>query len=372
MKKIFLCGLRLSMLLSLFCYFSLPAIAQEEETAVTTEENLKSKEEATVETKILKGKIEQVEIKEETEGKVVAKIKVRLLEGVYTGTSLYSDYTGDTELREGDEVFVKSTISDHEIQKIEFVGLNRAVYLTWLGIISGIILITIVVLKSPKLLTSSILLGLVVATNIFQSTINWLGAIPGTVVILFLIIILSNIINKGFSKFTLITALGGIGGVVVTAILQSTFSSAMRLPPEDLNLFNAGVLLATAGIIMPNAEKIVCDLKEVLKHQENTKREKILSEGISISRGYAATGINILFWCYIGLFLVSIITAKGETLEIGLFNNPQIAKMSVSILSSAVGVLLVPIITTILSFFIIDINKLGRRVPQKRQIGLNV
>jgi len=371
MKKTFFYSISLSILLSLFCCFSLPATAQEEETTVTTEESLTNKEDI-VETEVVKGKIEQVEIKEEVEGKVIAKIKVRLLEGIYTGTSLYSDYSGDVQLREGDEVFVKPTISDHEIQKIEFVGLNRAVYLTWLGIMSGIILITIVVLKSPKLLTSSILLGLVIATNIFQATTNWIGVIPGTVLILFLIIILSNIINKGFSKFTLITALGGIGGVVVTAILQSTFSSAMRLPSENLDLFNAGVLLAAAGIIMINAEKIVFELKESLKHQENTKREKILSEGISISRGYAATGINILFWCYIGLFLVSMITAKEETLEIGLFNNPQIAKISVSILSSAVGVLLVPIITTILSFFIIDLNKLGRRTPKKRQIGMNV
>jgi uncharacterized membrane protein len=320
----------------------------------------------------IKAQIEEIEINQETEGKYTAKIKVQLLEGTYAGTSLYTDYEGDTRLQVGDEIFVTQTIYENELQKVDYVGFNRSSYLIWLTIAAAIIIISMIAIKSPKELTPIILLGAVINLKVFNFTFTKVDQYLGAIIVVSIVIILSNIIKKGFNILNLIATISGLAGIALTLVLQIFFSSAMRIPNTDRTIFDIGIMIASAGLIFGNAQKIVFELESKLKISENANRSKLLRESMEISGNYSSFAVNALFWGFIGLFFPIIYASQESTSYIGFFNDPKVAQITTALLSSIIGLLIVPITTTILSFFIIDVNNLGRRVPKKKQIEMNV
>lgn len=321
---------------------------------------------------IVKGKIELVEMKEDQEGFFTAKLKVQLVKGSYTGTSLYMDYTGNLKLREGDEIFVKQVISEGELVQLEFVGFNRSTYLVWMTAVTVIILLTITARETLQRLLPVILIVAAIWLNIFGVLFENIGIYTGAILIISVIFIVTDIAQKGVNKFTLISLISGLIGTLLTIGLQVNFSNAMRLPADDIGLINAGIMIAAAGIIFNNACQLAFEIKEALEKQIDVKREKILSEGIVISRKSSSYGINVLSWAYIGLFFPTIMLSCDFDKSIGIFNNPEFARISLALLSSSIGILIVPIITIIISFLIIDVNNLGRRVPKRKQMEMKV
>jgi len=324
------------------------------------------------EEEIVKGKVEQAEVIEETEYRFKEKIKVRITEGNYTGTSMFTDYEGDIRIKEKDEIFIRQIVEENELRKIEFVGLSRSTYILWLGIIAIVILITIAGTKAISKLGPTILIAAILLFNLFQIFINSLGSYLGVILLVSIILVVSNVLRKGANKFTLIATLGGMAGILLTALLQIAFADAMRLPIASQELVNSGVFIAASGIIASNALQIAFGIKENLERQVEVARTEILNEGVTISRTISSAGINILLFCFVGLSFATIITSMQNDQPTGLFNNPQIAHISVSILASAIGVLIVPIVTTILTFFIIDVNNLGRRIPKRKQLSMEM
>lgn len=322
---------------------------------------------------IVKAKVEEIDVKEESEESLTAKVKVQLIDGTYAGTSLFTDYEGDVKLRVDDEIFVRQTISENELQKVEYAGFNRTMYLMWLCIAAAIILISIIAISAPKELIPATLLGIVVFGKLFNFAFANTNHYFGALIIISLIVIITNIVQKGLDMLNIIATISGIAGIALTMVLQVFFSNAMRIPTTDRSLFDVGVVIAASGIIFYNAQRIVFELKDSLKTQEISNRNHILKEGLEISRKYSSFAITILFWAFIGLMFPTIyLKLEGESTSIGFFNDPQIAQVASAILSSVIGVLIVPVTTTILSFFIIDINNLGRRVPKKKQMEMNV
>ncbi len=322
---------------------------------------------------IVKAKVEEIEVKDETEESLTAKVKVQLLGGTYAGTSLFTDYKGDVRLRVDDEIFVTQTISENELQKVEYAGFNRSMYLTWLCIGAAIILISIIAISAPKELIPATLLGVVIFGKLFNFAFANTNHYIGAMFIISLIVIVTNVVQKGFDMLNIIATVSGIAGIAITMILQVFFSNAMRIPTTDRSLFDVGVVIAASGIIFYNAQRIVFELKDSLKTQEISNRNHILKEGLEISRRYSSFAITILFWAFIGLMFPTIyLTLEGDSTSIGFLNDPQMAQITSAILSSIIGVLIVPITTTILSFLIIDIENLGRRVPKRKQMEMNV
>lgn len=325
-----------------------------------------------VETTTVKAKVEEVEIKEESDSRVVAKIKVLLLEGTYGGTALYADYEGDTKLQVGDEIYVNQFVNESEIQKVEYVGFNRSVYLLWLSVAALITLITIIGIKSPKELLPIILLGGVLVLKLFNFAFARMDHYLAAMIIIAVIIILVNVIKRGLHILNLIATIGSIASIGLTLMLQMFFSNAMRLPAAGRSLFDIGVMIAASGMIFYNAQKILFELEERLKLTENPNRNKILREGMDISIKYSGFTATALFWAFVGLFFPTIYMAKESSSYIGFFNDPKIAQITTAVLSSIIGVLIVPIITTVLSFFIVDVNNLSRRAPKRKQIEMEV
>lgn len=320
----------------------------------------------------VKGEVEEIEIKEQTEESTVAKVKIRLLEGDYLGTSMYTDYSGDITLEQGDEVFVKEIIAENDLQKIEIVGYNRSSILIWLVVLAGVLLLSIFTKGIFSQLFWSISLIAFVLMNWFSPVQDKLGVYLGTAVIITLIVIIGNIVRHGLSKFTLISVLGSVAGITVTGILQSSFAQGMKLTSDNLELMGAGVLVASAGIITSNAAHIAFGIKDSLEGKMDVKRSEVLQEGISLSRSFSSSGINVLVWSYTGLLFPTIIENINSNSGFGLFNNSEMASVAIAILSSATGILIVPILTTILAFIIIDVNRLGKRVPVQKQMEMKM
>jgi len=337
----------------------------------------------TVESRV-RGIVELIEVSERTELKddpeaeplviETQKIKVALTDGDFNGTSLFTELDkGTLNLRVGDQVIVNQTLIGNELTKIEILDLDRTKMILWMFITFIIILLSIVGKQIFRKLTPFLIISILTFVGLLTYSINSFGSYIGAAIVLSIMIVLSVYTRKGFERSSLIAIVGSISSMAFTAVLLIFFTESIRISTPNQDLYNAGVLITTTGIIFSNATQIAFGIKENLVKQFEISRSKILSQGISISKTISSSGLNILMLAFIGFGMIKIFDVYNSGANfIDLINSPSMAQLLVSFFASAIGVLLVPLITVVLSFFIIDINKLGRRVPKQTQLDLEV
>ena len=160
----------------------------------------------------------------------------------------------------------------------------------------------------------------------------------------------------GYSKKSLATAFGCIGGVLVAGILTVIMNKALQLTGfvdenaiylSQLNssidlkaIIFGGILIGAIGAIMDVSIDISSSLFEVAENMEKPDAKSIIKSGFNIGKDIMGTMTNTLILAYIGSSLaeVLLLTASNNSLT-RLFNLEMIAVEIIQALVGSIGLL---------------------------------
>lgn len=255
------------------------------------------------------------------------------------------------EVKAGDKVLLYNEIAPDNSSNWYFVEYSRT---------SSIIILTAIFLGLILLFGKSkgikTLIGLVVTC--LAVFIVYIPAVLGgqniytwTIVTCAFITFSTVMIVYGYSKKTLTTTLGCIGGILVAGLLTLIMNGLLKLTGfvdenaiylNQLNnaidlkaLIFGGILVGAVGAIMDVSIDISSSLFEVADKMEKPDFKSIMKSGLTIGKDIMGTMTNTLILAYIGSSLseVLLLTASNNSLS-RLFNLEMI---TVEILQALVG-----------------------------------
>jgi uncharacterized membrane protein len=187
-----------------------------------------------------------------------------------------------------------------------------------------------------------------------------------TIVTCAFITISTIIIVYGYSKKTLVTALGCIGGVLVAGLITLFMDSLLNLTgftdgeATQLYIKNAaidlkalifgGILIGAEGAIMDVAIDIASSLNEVASKMEKPDFASIIKSGLNIGKDIMGTMTNTLILAYIGSSLATVLLlTMGPKTVTSLFDFELISVEVLQALAGSIGILTTIPLTSVIA-----------------------
>ena len=305
--------------------------------------------------------------------------KARIKTGKHKGqvVSAYQNITpflGDNskQVKKGDKVI----ISDEAVgPKIVFKGeeiawhmetYSKAPYLFVLVAVFFILIILFGKKKGIKTLISLTFTVLAVFAVFVPAIIGGQNIYAWTIVTCAFITISTILIVYGYSKKTLVTALGCIGGVLVAGLITLFMDGLLNLTgftdgevtqlylknsAIDLKaLIFAGILIGAEGAIMDVAIDIASSLNEVASKMEKPDFSSIIKSGLTIGKDIMGTMTNTLILAYIGSSLATVLLlTMGPKTVTSLFDFELISVEVLQALAGSIGILTTIPLTSVIA-----------------------
>lgn len=237
-------------------------------------------------------------------------------------------------------------------------------------ILLGIIFLGLIVLFGKKKGVKTLISLIVTILSIF---IVYIPAVLGgqniyiwTILTCAFITFSTVLIVYGYSRKTLTTALGCIGGVLVAGLLTLIMNGVLRLTGfvdensiylQQLNssidlkaIIFGGILIGAVGAIMDVSIDIASSLSEVASKLEKPDFKTIVKSGFNIGKDIMGTMTNTLILAYIGssLSTVLLLTASNHSL-VYLFNLEMITVEIIQALVGSIGILTAIPLTSVIA-----------------------
>lgn len=260
------------------------------------------------------------------------------------------------EVEAGDKILLCNEISYEGQSKWYFVEYSR---------ISALIVLTIVFLglivlfgkqKGVKTLISLIFTVLSIFIVYIPAILGGHNIYLWTIITCVFITLSTVMIVYGYSKKTITTALGCIGGVLVAGLLTLIMNGVLRLTGftdensiylQQLNssidlkaIIFGGILIGAVGAIMDVSIDIASSLYELASKLEKPNFKTIIKSGFNIGKDIMGTMTNTLILAYIGssLSTVLLLTASNHSL-VYLLNLEMITVEILQALAGSIGIL---------------------------------
>lgn len=260
------------------------------------------------------------------------------------------------EVAAGDKVLLYNDTAYENQSKWYFVEYSR---------ISALVILTIVFLglivlfgkqKGAKTLVSLIFTVLSIFIVYIPAILGGHNIYLWTILTCVFITISTVMLVYGYSKKTITTALGCIGGVLVAGLLTLIMNSILRLTGftdenaiylQQLNssidlkaIIFGGILIGAVGAIMDVSIDIASSLYEVASKLEKPDFKTIIKSGFNIGKDIMGTMTNTLILAYIGssLSTVLLLTASNHSL-VYLLNLEMITVEVLQALAGSIGIL---------------------------------
>ena len=271
--------------------------------------------------------------------------------------STYITGTQD-EVKAGDKILLYNEINYENESKWYFVEYSRITPVIILGLIFFGLILLFGKLKGVKTIISLIITCLSIFIVFIPAVLGGQNIYAWTIVTCAVITFSTVMIVYGYSKKTLATALGCIGGVLVAGILTLIMDGVLKITgfvDEDalyLNQLNpvidlkaiifGGILIGAIGAIMDVSIDIASSLFEVADKLEKPDFKTIMKSGLNIGKDIMGTMTNTLILAYIGssLSVVLLLTASNHSL-VYLFNLEMIVVEILQALVGSIGILTV-------------------------------
>ena len=273
-------------------------------------------------------------------------------------TQNISTYISGTikEVEAGDTVLLYNDTNPEGKSKWYFMEYSRT---------SALIVLTIVFLglillfgrkKGVKTLISLVFTVLSIFIVFIPAILGGQNIYVWTIVTCAFITISTVLLVYGYSRKTLATALGCIGGVLVAGILTLIMNGVLRLTGfvdenaiylQQLNskidlkaIIFGGILIGAVGAIMDVSIDIASSLTEVASKMEKPDFKEIMKSGFNIGKDIMGTMTNTLILAYIGssLSTVLLLTASSHSIAY-LFNLEMITVEILQALAGSIGIL---------------------------------
>lgn len=260
------------------------------------------------------------------------------------------------EVAAGDKVLLYNDTTYEGQSKWYFVEYSRTSALVILTIIFLGLIVLFGKQKGAKTLVSLIFTILSIFIVYIPAILGGHNIYLWTIVTCVFITISTVMIVYGYSKKTITTALGCIGGVLVAGLLTLIMNGVLRLTGftdensiylQQLNsnidlkaIIFGGILIGAVGAIMDVSIDIASSLYEVASKLENPDFKTIIKSGFNIGKDIMGTMTNTLILAYIGssLSTVLLLTASNHSL-VYLFNLEMITVEVLQAIVGSIGIL---------------------------------
>lgn len=260
------------------------------------------------------------------------------------------------EVVAGDKVLLYNDTTYENQLKWYFVEYSRISALVVLTIIFLGLIVLFGKQKGVKTLVSLIFTVLSIFIVYIPAILGGHNIYFWTIVTCVFITISTVMLVYGYSKKTITTALGCIGGVLVAGLLTLIMNSVLRLTGftdenaiylQQLNasidlkaIIFGGILIGAVGAIMDVSIDIASSLYEVASKLEKPDFKTIIKSGFNIGKDIMGTMTNTLILAYIGssLSTVLLLTASNHSL-VYLLNLEMITVEVLQALAGSIGIL---------------------------------
>lgn len=273
-------------------------------------------------------------------------------------TQNISTYISGTqeEVKAGDKILLYNEINYENESKWYFVEYSRTAPIIVLVLIFFGLILLFGKVKGIKTLLSLIITCLAIFLVYIPAVLGGQNIYIWTILTCAVITFSTVMIVYGYSKKTIATALGCIGGVLVAGLLTLIMDGFLKITgfvDEDalyLNQLNSsidlkaiifgGILIGAIGAIMDVSIDIASSLSEVASKLEKPDFKTIVRSGFNIGKDIMGTMTNTLILAYIGssLSVVLLLTASNNSL-VYLFNLEMIVVEILQAMAGSIGIL---------------------------------
>lgn len=284
------------------------------------------------------------------------------------------------DVEDGDRVMlVEETYADGEPMWF-FAEYNRSDALIWLCLFFFALLLLFGRFKGLNTIVSLVFTCLAVFMVFIPSVLASMDIYISSSITCLFVIFMTLLIVNGPNRKTFCSAMGCLGGLVVTAILTLIMDKVLNLTglvdqdAQFLLLLNednpinlravifGAIIIGALGATMDVSMSISSSLKELSDNMENRTYRRLVKSGFNIGRDIMGTMANTLVLAYIGssLSVVLLMVSHAGSLMV-LFNYEMIVVEIMQALVGSLGILFTIPITSILASFVYNMEK--RPVP---------
>ena len=303
-------------------------------------------------------------------------VKVKLKSGEFKGKVVEAtnidSYLYGADCKVGASVIVQVSEYDGQISA-SIYNYNRTMILFAMV---GIFLLSLVLIGRRKGVTSA--LGLIftfICILYLYLPMLYLGASPflSAVLVTILTTLVTMYFIGGFSKKTLCSIIGTVGGVVIAGCFANLFGKIGHITGYNVSdietllyigqnsklqiggLLFSGILIASLGAVMDVAMSIATTIEELQFHNPDLTRRQLFKSGIKIGGDMMGTMSNTLILAFTGSAFVSLLVLFSYNVDVQqLMNSNYIAIEFVQGIAGTLGIVLtVPIASLIASTFLV-------------------
>ena len=290
--------------------------------------------------------------------------EARILSGKNKGNSVIatqniSTYITGTieEVKEGDTVLLyQGPTNDGTSTSWYFVEYSRTTAIVILALIFVGLILLFGKMKGVKTIIALLITCLAIFVAYIPAVLGGQNIYAWTIITCAFITFSTVMIVYGYSKKTLTTSLGCIGGVLVAGLLTLIMNGLLKLTGfvdenaiylSQLNgsidlkaIIFGGILIGAIGAIMDVSIDISSSLFEVADKMEKPDFKTIMKSGFNIGKDIMGTMTNTLILAYIGSSLseVLLLTASNNSL-LRVFNLEMIVVEILQALVGSIGLL---------------------------------
>lgn len=319
--------------------------------------------------------------------------KAKILNGPHKGEVVsvhqnISPFLGDNSdpVKKGDKVIISDEVINEFTPKIMFGNqeikwhmetYSRSSYLIILAIVFFALILLFGRLKGVKTLISLVFTTLAIFVVYIPAIVGGQNIYAWTIVTCAFITISTIILVYGYSKKTLATALGCIGGVLVAGLIALFMNQFLKLTgfldenSTHVYIMNSaidlkaiifgGILIGAEGAIMDVAIDISSSLNEVASKMEKPDFASIVKSGFNIGKDIMGTMTNTLILAYIGSSLATVIALSRSSL-IQVLDAEMITVEVLQALAGSIGILTTIPLTSVIAAWLYKYTDMSKYV----------
>ncbi|MFH1456683.1 MAG: YibE/F family protein [Patescibacteria group bacterium] len=325
--------------------------------------------------------LEEKELTEEDGSKSIQQnIKLKGLENDWENKEIIFQGINDYQViknniyKVGDKVLVASSPGPNGEENYYITDYIRHPSLYWLSLIFIVLVFLIGRWKGLRaligLLASFFVIMKIIVPKILTGTNPLLISIFGSILILFLVIYLTEGINRK-SHLAILSVIISLIIVGILSILFTNISKLTGMAQEEImflvgfgksmidfkGLLLAGIIIGTLGVLDDAVVSQIASVEQIKNANSNLSKKEVYKNSMKIGTSHMSSMINTLFLVYAGasLPLLLLFTIKEPPFLTfnQIINNEIIAIEIVRTLAGSVGLILsIPIATFLASYFL--------------------
>lgn len=304
------------------------------------------------------------------------RLTLKILEGRFKGELIslhflpirFSQY--DFEPEEGMTVLL-SVYQTQAGLHADVLGLSRQSNLTILFVIFFILLLIFGRKQGFLSLIALVLSGVIIFFFLIPMVLRGHNVVLLTVVTAAIVVVLSFIIISGFTKKSLASILGTIGGIISAVVVAEIFCRICGITGsvseeaylmvcdngaeiDFAGLFISGIIIGTIGVVMDVSMSVTSVIFELKSNAPKMRFAELVSSGIKVGKDMMATMINTLILAYVGTSMPLLFVFIGNASSFKKVINMEIvAGEIIRSLCGSIGLILTVPLTAMIASYII-------------------